>query len=93
MAKPSEQNLKTMKEKILKGWTFQRWLYLILGGFVAIQAVAEQRWLALIPGGYFVSMAIFNFGCAAGCFGGTCSAENHPFKKETPETNLTETNK
>lgn len=79
-----------MKERILRGWTFQRWLYLILGGIVAVQAVVEQQWLVLIPGGYFASMAIFNFGCAAGCYGKACPTEKHPLKKDFPKNNLTE---
>lgn len=61
-----------MTGMILKGWTFQRWLYLLLGGIVMAQAIVGQQWLILLMGGYFASMAVFNFGCAAGRCGATC---------------------
>lgn len=71
-----------MKQRILTGWTFQRWLYLIFGGIVMVQAVVEQQWLVLLPAGYFAAMAIFNFGCAAGgCAGGACSTDLEPKSK------------
>jgi hypothetical protein len=65
-----------MSDRILKAWTFQRWLYLVLGGIVIAQAAVEQQWMVMLAGGYFASMAIFNFGCAAGCYGGACSTGN-----------------
>lgn len=71
-----------MSDRILKGWTFQRWLYLIIGRFVIAQAAVEQHGLFMLAGGYFAAMAIFNFGCAAGCSGGACSAEKNSSKTE-----------
>ena len=63
-----------MKERIITGWTFQRWLYLVLGCIIMAQAVVEQQWLIILPAGYFAAMAVFNFGCAAGgCYGGACN--------------------
>jgi hypothetical protein len=55
-----------MKERILTGWTFQRALYLVMGGMIISQAIAEQQWLLVIFGGYFASMGLFAFGCASG---------------------------
>ncbi len=71
-----------MKQRIFSGWTFQRWLYLVFGGIVMAQAVADQQWLVLLPAGYFAAMAIFNFGCAAGgCSDGTCNINFDPKSK------------
>ena len=55
-----------MLQRILTGWTFIRALYLVIGGFVMAQAVMEGQWIGLLLGGYFTSMAVFNYGCAAG---------------------------
>ena len=63
-----------MKERILHNWTFQRLLYLVIGGFVVAQSIADQQWLGVAFGGYFAAMGLFAFGCAAGnCFGGNCA--------------------
>jgi hypothetical protein len=53
-------------QRVLTGWTFIRALYLVIGGFVMAQAVMESQWIGLLLGGYFTSMAVFNYGCAAG---------------------------
>jgi hypothetical protein len=59
-----------MKERLTKGWTFTRVLYLALGAFVVAQSIMQQQWLGILLGGYFASMGLFSFGCAAGgCFG------------------------
>lgn len=55
-----------MLQRVLTGWTFIRALYLVIGGFVLAQAVIEGQWPGLLLGGYFTSMAVFNYGCAAG---------------------------
>jgi len=58
-----------MKERILSEWTVVRFIYLILGIGLMVQAYMEQQWMGIAIGGYFASMAVFNFGCAAGaCF-------------------------
>jgi hypothetical protein len=55
-----------MKDRITKGWTFWRGLYLVMGGIVMTEAVMNHQWPGLLFGGYFAAMAVFNFGCAAG---------------------------
>lgn len=61
-----------MKERLTKGWTFGRVLYVALGAFVVAQSLIQQQWLGVLLGGYFASMGLFSFGCAAGgCFGGS----------------------
>ena len=69
-----------MKERILKGWTPLRWLYLILGIFIVIQSAWAQEWVGVLFGSYFAAMGLFAFGCAAG----QCSIPmgNHKINKE-----------
>lgn len=55
-----------MKDRILRGWTPVRWLYLILGVFTIIHSALVQEWLGILFGSYFASMGLFAFGCAAG---------------------------
>ncbi|HWR33608.1 MAG TPA: hypothetical protein VN451_08785 [Chitinophagaceae bacterium] len=62
-----------MKERLLTGWNFVRIIYLLLGGFIIFQSVADGNWFGIILGGYFAAMGLFAFGCAGGaCFGGSC---------------------
>jgi hypothetical protein len=55
-----------MKDRILRGWTPVRWLYLILGVITIIQSALVQEWVGILFGSYFASMGLFAFGCAAG---------------------------
>ncbi|MFD1096173.1 hypothetical protein [Salegentibacter chungangensis] len=65
-----------MKNRLLKGWTIQRSLFLIMGILVIFQSADAGQWLGLLLGGYIAFMGLFAFGCA----GGGCSIPN---KKET----------
>lgn len=58
-----------MKERILTGWTIQRGLYVVIGGFMIVQSIMDRQWFAIVFGAYFAAMGIFAFGCA----GGNCS--------------------
>lgn len=65
-----------MKQRILKGWTFSRGVYLVLGLVVIVQAFTMEQWLGVLLGFYFASMGLFAFGCASGnCFSGNCKVE------------------
>ena len=65
-----------MKQRILTGWTFQRALYLLMGGFIVIQSIVQHEWVGILFGSYFAAMGLFAFGCAAGnCFGGNCTVD------------------
>jgi hypothetical protein len=62
-----------MWDRILKGWTFQRAFYLLVGGAISVYSLLQQEWIGLAIGSYFGAMGLFSFGCAAGnCAGGTC---------------------
>ena len=61
--------METVKQMIFTNWHFMRWLRLILGGFIAAQAIQNHD---LIPGlisAFFLYQAITNSGCcgANGC--------------------------
>ncbi len=93
MEEPEKQNFKAMSDRFLKGWTFQRFLYLVIGGFVMAQAVVERHWMIMVIGGYFAAMAIFNFGCAAGCYGSVCSTGKEVRQdRKSLDTNINEIN-
>lgn len=68
---------------LLKNWNFRRVLYLFGGiAFVAI-GIADSSWWISVFGIYFMSMAIFQFGCASG----NCSVghtNNKPTQKRNP---------
>jgi hypothetical protein len=55
-----------MRERILKNWTVMRLIYLLMGGFVMIQALVDQQWFVAIAGAYIGSMGLFGLGCASG---------------------------
>lgn len=81
-----------MKERILKGWTVIRALYLAMGIVIIIQSAMQREWLGLLFGAYFASMGIFRFGCAGGnCFGGNCDIQTvHPSKTENKNVEFEE---
>ena len=53
-----------MIERILRGWTWRRILYLGIGFLITIQSVIFKEWPGIILGLYFSSMGLFAFGCA-----------------------------
>ena len=59
-------SMKSLKQKILTGWTFIRALYFGLGIFILIQSILDQQWLFVFVGAYFAAMGFLGFGCA--CF-------------------------
>ena len=67
---------QNMIKRILTGWTFTRWFYVLIGGMIIAQSIAGKQWFEAAIGAYFASMGIFAFGCASGgCFGGHCSSQ------------------
>lgn len=61
-----------MKDRILKNWTFIRFIYLTAGLFVVAEAIRQQQWLGALFGSYFAAMGLFGFGCAGGqCYTST----------------------
>lgn len=59
-----------MKEALLNNWTFMRFLRLVAGIAIFVQAVINKDILFGIAGLTFTAMAVFNIGCcgASGCY-------------------------
>jgi len=58
-----------IKETLLSGWHFMRWLRLGLGIFIAIQAIQTHDTLSGFIAAFFLFQAVTNTGCcgANGC--------------------------
>jgi hypothetical protein len=59
-----------MKEAIFTNWTYFRFLRLIIGIAILVQAFISKDTLVGVAGLLFTSMALFNLGC---CGTGGCS--------------------
>lgn len=66
-----------MKQAILTNWTFFRFLRLIMGIGIIVQAIYSKDMLLGLVGLLFTGMPVFNIGC---CGAGGCSI---PSKKGT----------
>ncbi|MBS1509517.1 MAG: hypothetical protein JST86_01655 [Bacteroidetes bacterium] len=67
-----------MRQTLLHNWNFIRWIRLILGVAIMVQAaMVKDAWFAFI-GLIFTALALFNVGCC----GGACYV---PAKKENRE--------
>ena len=58
--------MKNLKQRVLTGWTFLRFLYLGLGSAFIINSIMTEQWFGAAFGAYFAWMGIFAFGCASG---------------------------
>lgn len=66
-----------MKEVIFTNWTISRFLRLIIGVAILVQAFVSKDTLFGIAGLLFTSMAILNLGCC-----GTVGCSTPPKKKD-----------
>lgn len=65
-----------LKDRLLKGWTARRVLYLVIGGGLVVVSIRDHQWFGVVIGTYFAAMGFFAFGCAAGhCGGGACVSD------------------
>ena len=73
-----------MLQRIVKGWTITRAIYIVIGTLVIFQSVENKEWIGILFGGYFAAMGLFAFGCASGnCYGSNCRPEsNKTIKKK-----------
>ncbi len=53
-------------KNLTRNWSIKRAIYLAMGAFFIFASLKDQFWLMTIVGLYVISMALFNFGCAAG---------------------------
>lgn len=68
-----------IKDRMLKGWTIMRVVYLMIGLLIIIQGVHGDQWPGILLGAYISSMGLFSFGCA----GGNCSNGNCDIQKDS----------
>lgn len=60
-----------MKNRLLRGWTFKRVVYVVVGIATVIMAFKYDVKLMSVAGLYFAAMGLFSFGCAGGsCYTG-----------------------
>ena len=61
--------MEAIKQMIFTNWHFMRWLRLVLGGFIAVQAIQNHDLIPGLIGAFFLYQAITNTGCcgANGC--------------------------
>ena len=66
-----------MKERILNGWNFVRWFWLIMGIAIAVASVIQTTYVMLVPALYFILGAVLN----VGCFAASCATDLRAQKK------------
>ena len=78
-------NYKTL---LTSNWHFMRWLRLVLGGYIAYQAILNHDPLAGMIAVFFLFQALTNTGC---CGSGTCAVPLSEQKnKDTTEVEFEE---
>jgi hypothetical protein len=74
--------LLQLKSRLLAPWNFMRWLRLILGIYVGIQAIMLTDALAGLISVFFLYQAVMN----TGCFGAeSCAVPQKPTTSKKPE--------
>lgn len=58
-------NLMIMKETMLTGWNFMRWLRLAMGVYIVVTSFTGKNYFFAIFGALFIFQAITNTGCGA----------------------------
>lgn len=58
-------NKNRMKDTILTGWNFMRWLRLFMGAYIVVTSITGKNYVFALIGGLFIFQAITNTGCAA----------------------------
>lgn len=61
--------MQAVKQMLFTGWTIMRWLRLVLGSIIAVQAIQQHDSLSGIIAAFFLFQAITNTGCCGsqGC--------------------------
>ena len=62
-----------------------RLLYILIGGYTAISAFIENDWFISILGLLFISMGVFNLGCA----GKKCRIKNEETSNQKSKNTIT----
>ncbi|MCU0356917.1 MAG: hypothetical protein MUE95_05005 [Cyclobacteriaceae bacterium] len=76
------ETLIQLKTQLLTNWNFMRWLRLILGIYVSVQAIQHRDALAGLIAVFFLYQAFTN----TGCFGAaSCAVPSKPAQGKQPE--------
>ena len=77
--------METIKQILFTNWHFMRWLRLVLGGFIAVQAIQQHDLAPGLIGAFFLYQAITNTGCcgANGCAVAPTKNKEHIKCKDT----------
>lgn len=70
-----------MKDRILRGWTFRRGLFVVVGVVVGVQSIIYREWIWTLGGVFLIAMGVF----ALGCVGGNCPVNVTPSKNKDKE--------
>lgn len=65
-----------MKSTLFTHWNFLRWMRLLIGVAILVQAIVSKDWLFGLAGVFFTALPLLNIGC---CGVNGCST---PFNKE-----------
>ncbi len=66
------------KQNILYSWTFMRVVKLVMGAYVAYEAIANQQYVLLLLAAFFLYQGVFNLGH---CGINGCSVDNSRSKR------------
>jgi hypothetical protein len=72
--------METIKQTLLSGWSFMRWIRLVIGIFISYQGIHLHDTMSGLIGGLLLFQAITNTGC---CGTQGCAV---PQKKSNTET-------
>jgi len=71
-----------MKRAILVNWNFMRFLRLVMGIAIMVQAVVTKEFMFGVIGLLIVSTAVFNTGC---CGAGACCTATKQYKNSSKD--------
>ncbi len=71
--------METIRQTLFTGWHFMRWLRLILGSFIAFQAIQLHDTMSGLIAGFLLFQAFANTGCCGsnGCAVPVSKKENN----------------
>jgi hypothetical protein len=71
-----------MKETLLTGWSFMRWLRLFMGIYIVITSFTGKNYIFAAIGGLFIFQALTNSGCV------TCAIIPNPKAEQIDTDNI-----
>jgi len=75
-----------MKQRLISNWSLMRWLRLVMGIAILVQALLVNDIPLAIAGILFTALPLFNLGCC----GGVCSTSTFSENKKNSEVHYEE---